>query len=62
MRPNATRGGRNDLPKTSIEQRTESALQKLDLGAAFHAVVNGHFATTPPDGAPAMLGLHGGTA
>lgn len=29
---------------------------------AFHAIVNGHFAIAPPQGAPAMLGLLGGTA
>lgn len=29
---------------------------------AFHAIVNGHFAIAPPAGAPAMLGLVGGTA
>jgi hydroxysqualene dehydroxylase len=27
-----------------------------------HAIVNGHFATPPPPGAPAMLGILGGTA
>jgi squalene-associated FAD-dependent desaturase len=29
---------------------------------AFHAIVNAHFACSPPPGAPAMLGLLGGTA
>lgn len=29
---------------------------------AFHAIVNGHFACAPPAGAPAMLGLLGGSA
>jgi squalene-associated FAD-dependent desaturase len=29
---------------------------------AFHAIVNAHFACPPPPGAPAMLGLLGGTA
>jgi squalene-associated FAD-dependent desaturase len=37
-------------------------LPELPAPDAFHAIVNGHFAITPPDGAPAMLGLLGGTA
>ena len=37
-------------------------LPEISAPDAFHAIVNGHFAITPPDGAPAMLGLLGGTA
>ncbi|MFT3975888.1 MAG: FAD-dependent oxidoreductase, partial [Sphingomonas bacterium] len=34
----------------------------LDAPDAFHAIVNGHFAIVPPPGAPAMLGVIGGSA
>lgn len=37
-------------------------LPEVSAPDAFHAIVNGHFAMTPPEGAPAMLGVLGGTA
>jgi hypothetical protein len=37
-------------------------LPEISAPDAFHAIVNGHFAIAPPDGAPAMLGVLGGTA
>jgi len=37
-------------------------LPGLSAPDAFNAIVNGHFAVAPPPGAPAMLGLLGGTA
>ena len=37
-------------------------LPEISAPDAFHAIVNGHFAIKPPDGAPAMLGVLGGTA
>lgn len=39
-----------------------SLLPEIAAPDAFHAIVNAHFATPPPDGAPAMLGVLGGTA
>ncbi|PZU06226.1 hydroxysqualene dehydroxylase HpnE [Sphingomonas sp.] len=37
-------------------------LPEIDAPDMFRSIVNGHFALPPPDGAPAMLGLLGGTA
>jgi len=37
-------------------------LPEIPAPDAFHAIVNAHFAVTPPEGAPAMLGVLGGTA
>jgi len=37
-------------------------LPRLSVPDQFRAIVNGHFAMPPPPGAPAMLGLVGGTA
>ncbi len=37
-------------------------LPELTVPDAFHAIVNAHFACSPPAGAPAMLGLLGTTA
>ncbi len=37
-------------------------LPEIEAPDAFHAIVNGHFAGPAPAGAPAMLGLIGGTA
>ncbi|MGH6992594.1 MAG: hydroxysqualene dehydroxylase HpnE [Caulobacteraceae bacterium] len=39
-----------------------SLLPGLEAPNAFNAIVNGHFACAPPPGAPAILGLIGGTA
>jgi len=39
-----------------------SLLPGISAPDAFHAIVNGHFATTAPAAAPPMLGLLGGTA
>ena len=35
---------------------------KLSVPDEFHAIVNAHFKIAPPEGAPAMLGVTGGTA
>lgn len=37
-------------------------LPEIEVPDVFHAIVNGHFAIRPPAGAPAMLGVLGGTA
>ncbi|MFW2852634.1 FAD-dependent oxidoreductase [Sphingomonas sp. TX0543] len=37
-------------------------LPEIEVPDVFHAIVNGHFAIRPPSGAPAMLGMLGGTA
>lgn len=39
-----------------------SLLPEVSTPDAFHAIVNGHFATTAPAATPPMLGLLGGTA
>lgn len=39
-----------------------SLLPQISAPDKFHAIVNGHFAITPPSDAPAMLGLLGSTA
>jgi squalene-associated FAD-dependent desaturase len=39
-----------------------SLLPEVAAPDAFHAIVNAHFAVAPPEGAPPMLGVLGGTA
>jgi squalene-associated FAD-dependent desaturase len=41
---------------------TRELLPKITVPDEFHAIVNAHFKITPPAGAPAMLGVTGGTA
>jgi hypothetical protein len=39
-----------------------SLLPEISAPDSFHAIVNGHFAIAPPEAAPPMLGVLGGTA
>jgi squalene-associated FAD-dependent desaturase len=41
---------------------TRELVPKLSVPDEFHAIVNAHFKIAPPAGAPAMLGVTGGTA